>query len=36
MPTARIATPNTVPQTFTRPGLMVVDPRKAPTSAGNR
>lgn len=25
-----------VPQTFTRPGLMVVEPVKAPTSAGSR
>ena len=36
MPTARIATPMMVPQTFTRPGLMVVDPGNAPASAGNR
>ena len=28
--------PTMVPQTFTRPGLMVVDPRKAATSAGSR
>jgi hypothetical protein len=36
MPTARIITPTMVPQTLTRPGLIVVDPRKAPTSAGSR
>ena len=36
MPTARIATPITVPQTLTRPGLIVVEPRNAPTSAGSR
>ena len=36
MPTARIETPNTVPQTLTLPGLIVVEPRNAPTSAGNR
>ena len=36
MPTARIATPTIVPQTLTRPGLIVVEPRKAPTSAGSR
>jgi len=29
MPTARIATPTMVPQTLTRPGLIVVEPRKA-------
>ena len=36
MPMARIATPTIVPQTLTRPGLIVVEPRKAPTSAGSR
>ena len=36
MPTARMRTPNIVPQTLTRPGLIVVEPRKAPTSAGSR
>ena len=36
MPIARIVTPTTVPQTLTRPGLIVVEPRKAPTSAGSR
>ena len=36
MPTARMMTPIMVPQTLTRPGLMVVEPRKAPTSAGRR
>ena len=36
MPTARMATPTIVPQTLTRPGLIVVEPRKAPTSAGSR
>ena len=36
MPIARIVTPITVPQTLTRPGLMVVEPRNAPTSAGSR
>ena len=33
MPIARIATPAIVPHTLTRPGLIVVEPRKAPTSA---
>ena len=28
--------PTSVPQTLTRPGLIVVEPRKAPTSAGSR
>ena len=36
MPTASMRMPNTLPQTLTRPGLIVVEPRKAPTSAGNR
>ncbi len=36
MPTARMMMPMIVPQTLTRPGLMVVEPRNAPTSAGNR
>ena len=36
MPTARMTTPTTVPQTLTRPGRIVVEPRKAPTSAGSR
>mgnify|MGYP000113661442 CR=1 FL=1 len=36
IPTARIITPTMVPQTLTRPGLIVVDPRNAPTSAGSR
>ena len=36
MPTARMRTPTIVPQTLTRPGLIVVEPRKAPTSAGSR
>ena len=36
MPTARIKTPNIVPQTLTRPGLIVVEPRNAPTSAGKQ
>ena len=36
MPTARMMTPTIVPQTLTRPGLIVVEPRKAPTSAGSR
>ena len=36
MPIARMTTPTTVPQTLTRPGLIVVEPRKAPTSAGRR
>ncbi len=36
MPTASTTTPTMVPQTLTRPGLIVVDPRKAPTRAGSR
>ena len=36
MPMARMATPTSVPQTFTRPGRMVVEPRNAPTRAGSK
>ena len=38
MPTARISTPHIVPQTLTRPGLIVVEPRTPPPApaAGSR
>src|SRR5271165_3165677 len=36
MPTARMATPIKVPHTLTRPGLIVVEPRKEHASDGSQ